>query len=78
MDVYSYNTLSIVPRLDDLVIDPFTVGGLGTDEHNCARSARHLIRNPSLDGGIATLLDGFPVIVGSGLVAFNRANVSNL
>lgn len=78
MDINSHNTLSIVPRLDDLVIDPFSVGSLGSDQHNRARSARHLIRNPFLDSRIAAFCDRFPVIASRGLVALDRTNISHL
>src|SRR3974390_2376890 len=49
MNADADNTQTIVPRLDDLMVDPFPVCGVGTNEHNRASPSLHLAGNPALD-----------------------------
>jgi len=68
---------TIVPGLDDLVIDPLAVGRVGTNKHNRTSPAFHLVGNPPLDRVFAGLGDAVPVVVRRGPVPLDAADVPN-
>src|SRR5439155_15718356 len=76
MDSDSYNAQSVVPCLHDFMIDPLAICSFSTDEHDIARLALHLPRNPTLDFlvFIGTTRDRFPLIIRSRLVALDTTN----
>ena len=66
----------IVPRLDDLVVDPLPIGRTRSDKDDGAGSAVHLAGDPALDCLFSTTRDRLPIVVSRWLIPFHSSNVS--
>lgn len=66
----------VVPRLDDLIVDPLPIRRVCPDKNDGAGSAVHLVGDPTLDCIVSATSDRFPIVVGRWLVSLNRSDVA--
>ena len=78
VNVYSQDTLSVVPSLTDLILYPASLGSMCADQDNKTRLPVHLPVNPSLDSGIAAPTQLLPVVVGERRIMFRQVHISHL
>jgi len=58
VDADANDAQAIIPCFDNLVIDPFSIGGIASDENNRTRLPFHLTCDPFLNRVITAVRDG--------------------